>query len=164
LVTTDFVVDETLTLLRLRLGLRAANAWWGPGGSRGFRLQAEVRAGSDLPAEAGSHEIGFVHTHRKLSDHRSRAAGSAERNTGREPRYYRPAKTISLKLPDEIDARLEAPARARGRTKSDLTREALTRFLESDGGSGASCLDLVRDLVGSTSASTAGTDATSFPS
>jgi predicted nucleic acid-binding protein len=28
LVTTDFVVDETLTLLRLRLGLAAADAWW----------------------------------------------------------------------------------------------------------------------------------------
>jgi len=28
LVTTDFVVDETLTLLRFRLGLAAANAWW----------------------------------------------------------------------------------------------------------------------------------------
>jgi hypothetical protein len=28
LVTTDFVVDETLTLLRLRLGLPAAEAWW----------------------------------------------------------------------------------------------------------------------------------------
>ena len=28
LVTTDFVVDETLTLLRLRLGLTAAEAWW----------------------------------------------------------------------------------------------------------------------------------------
>lgn len=28
LVTTDFVVDEMLTLLRLRLGLRAAEAWW----------------------------------------------------------------------------------------------------------------------------------------
>lgn len=28
LITTDFVVDETLTLIRFRLGLTAANAWW----------------------------------------------------------------------------------------------------------------------------------------
>ena len=28
LVTTDFVVDETLTLIRVRLGLEAAEAWW----------------------------------------------------------------------------------------------------------------------------------------
>ncbi len=28
LITTDFVVDETLTLMRFRLGVRAANAWW----------------------------------------------------------------------------------------------------------------------------------------
>lgn len=28
LLTTDFVVDETLTLLRFRLGLPAAHAWW----------------------------------------------------------------------------------------------------------------------------------------
>jgi uncharacterized protein len=28
LVTTDFVVDETLTLIRCRLGLAAANRWW----------------------------------------------------------------------------------------------------------------------------------------
>jgi len=28
LVTTDFVVDETLTLLRFRLGLSAAEKWW----------------------------------------------------------------------------------------------------------------------------------------
>ena len=28
LVTTDFVVDETLTLIRFRMGLPAADAWW----------------------------------------------------------------------------------------------------------------------------------------
>src|SRR5450756_947882 len=28
LVTTDCVVDETLTLIRFRLGLAAARAWW----------------------------------------------------------------------------------------------------------------------------------------
>lgn len=28
LVTSDFVVDETLTLIRFRLGLSAADTWW----------------------------------------------------------------------------------------------------------------------------------------
>lgn len=28
LITTDYVVDETLTLLRLRLGIAAAETWW----------------------------------------------------------------------------------------------------------------------------------------
>jgi plasmid stability protein len=58
-------------------------------------------------------------------------------------------RTISLKLPDDLDARLEARARRLGRTKSDLTRDALSRALEGESPSAVSCLDLVRDLVGS---------------
>jgi hypothetical protein len=36
LVTTDYIVDETLTVLRIRLGLDAAESWWQQvdGGSR----------------------------------------------------------------------------------------------------------------------------------
>jgi len=29
LITTDYVVDETLTLIRMRLGIHAAEKWWG---------------------------------------------------------------------------------------------------------------------------------------
>ena len=40
LITTDFVVDEALTLIRLRLGLRSAASWWGQiDGSRRLRWE-----------------------------------------------------------------------------------------------------------------------------
>ena len=62
--------------------------------------------------------------------------------------YYQQVKTISLKLPDAIDARLEARAKDLGKTKSEIAREALGRFLEESSPTAMSCLDLVRDLVG----------------
>lgn len=62
--------------------------------------------------------------------------------------YYRRMRTISLKLPEEIDNRLEARARELGKTKSALTREALSTFLQGQPATAVSCLDLVQDLVG----------------
>ena len=45
LVTTDFVIDETLTLIRFRLGLAAAHAWWrqieGSGRLRWERIESD---------------------------------------------------------------------------------------------------------------------------
>ncbi|HEY2381069.1 MAG TPA: ribbon-helix-helix domain-containing protein [Terriglobia bacterium] len=58
-------------------------------------------------------------------------------------------KTISLKLDDEIDAKLTAAAKRTRKSKSQVTREALAAFLERRGPkAGISCLDLVKDLVG----------------
>jgi len=45
LITTDFIVDETLTLIRVRLGLTAANACWqqidGSGRLRWERVESD---------------------------------------------------------------------------------------------------------------------------
>jgi len=45
LLTTDYVVDETLTLLRLRLGLAAAREWWGRISASRRVVMAEVDHG-----------------------------------------------------------------------------------------------------------------------
>ena len=58
-------------------------------------------------------------------------------------------KTISLKVPYAVDARLEARARELGKTKSEITREALAQFLDNRQAGNGSCRDLVTDLVGS---------------
>jgi len=58
-------------------------------------------------------------------------------------------KTISLKLDDRVDAQLTAAAKRTGKTKSQVTREALVAFLEGKSRKvGVSCLDLVKDLIG----------------
>jgi predicted DNA-binding protein len=59
-------------------------------------------------------------------------------------------KNVSLKLPDELNSRLEHVARQRGAAKSDVIREALEFYL-ADGKNGRelSIAELAADLVGS---------------
>ena len=60
-------------------------------------------------------------------------------------------KSVSLKLPDYLNAKLERLARERGAAKSDVIRDALESYL-ADGKNGSkriSIADLAADLVGS---------------
>ena len=58
-------------------------------------------------------------------------------------------RTLSVKLPDGLDAKLTAAARRRKTNKSALVRKALEGVLREPGTSAdGSALDLVRDLVG----------------
>jgi predicted DNA-binding protein len=58
-------------------------------------------------------------------------------------------RTISLKLPDELVAKLSRKAKARRVTKSWLVRESLEKALHELPQAGAvSCYDLARDLAG----------------
>jgi len=58
-------------------------------------------------------------------------------------------RTISLRLPDEMLARLGTEAKARGVTKSSLVRESLEKALRKESSAGAvSCYDLAHDLAG----------------
>lgn len=58
-------------------------------------------------------------------------------------------RTLSLKLPDAIDAKLTAVAKQRRMAKSALAREVLETYLAAgDGPQTLSCLDLAPDLAG----------------
>ena len=58
-------------------------------------------------------------------------------------------KTLSVKVPDGLAAKLAAAARRRKTTKSTLVRKALEDALQENGTSKrGSALDLARDLVG----------------
>lgn len=58
-------------------------------------------------------------------------------------------KTISLKLPEAVAARLAAMAEHRGTSKSEVVRAALEAYLSnSQAGGHVSALDLAGDLVG----------------
>jgi predicted transcriptional regulator len=62
-------------------------------------------------------------------------------------------QTISLKLPDDLLARLNSEARARGVAKSWIVRESLEKALRKRSpGREASCYDLARDLAGTAKA------------
>lgn len=58
-------------------------------------------------------------------------------------------KTISLKLPDELERKLAARAERKGTTKSALVREAIEALLsQGGGGRKGSFLELAGDLIG----------------
>lgn len=58
-------------------------------------------------------------------------------------------RTLSLKLPESLFAKLTAAARDRGESRSALVREAIRAMIAGDGtGSNGSCLDLANDLAG----------------
>jgi hypothetical protein len=57
-------------------------------------------------------------------------------------------RTISLKLPDHLLARLDCEAKARKVTRSWLVRENLEKALRKQSPAGiVSCYDMARDLV-----------------
>jgi hypothetical protein len=59
-------------------------------------------------------------------------------------------KNISLKVPDDLHAKLARASKDRGAAKSAIIREALeTYFANGKKGPRISCLDLAGDLVGS---------------
>ena len=63
--------------------------------------------------------------------------------------YYSVAMTtISLKLPDSLEAQLTAEARRRRTSKSAIVRDSLEQMLARKKGF-VSCADLMRDLIGS---------------
>ena len=57
-------------------------------------------------------------------------------------------KNISLRLPDELDAKLEAIAKKKGYSKSSLIREVLTNTYNDSDVEALSCYDLSRDIIG----------------
>jgi hypothetical protein len=58
-------------------------------------------------------------------------------------------KTISLKLPDDLDRELSTRAEREGTTKSALVREAIEGYLaQSPGHRKGSFLELAGDLIG----------------
>ena len=59
-------------------------------------------------------------------------------------------KTISVKIPEDLDLKLTAVAAKRRESKSAIIRSALDDLVNSNDAIGPnSCLDLAKDLIGS---------------
>lgn len=59
-------------------------------------------------------------------------------------------KTLTLKLPETLDTRLNTYARKKGLRKSEIVRLALTEYIaREDAGISGSFCDLSQDIVGS---------------
>ncbi len=57
-------------------------------------------------------------------------------------------KTVSVKLPSVLDARLKSVAKRRGETKSAVVREALEAYLARNGSPEPSFAELAREFMG----------------
>jgi len=59
-------------------------------------------------------------------------------------------KTLTVKVPEDLDLKLAAAAAKRGESKSDLIRTALESIVNANEAIiPNSCLDLAKDIVGS---------------
>ena len=59
-------------------------------------------------------------------------------------------KTLTVKVPEDLDLKLAAAAAKRGESKSDLIRTALESIVTaSEAITPNSCLDLAKDIIGS---------------
>ena len=59
-------------------------------------------------------------------------------------------KTLTVKVPEDLDLKLAAAAAKRGESKSDLIRTALESIVNaSEAITPNSCLDLAKDIIGS---------------
>lgn len=60
-------------------------------------------------------------------------------------------KTLTVKLPEALDAKLATAAETRGESKSSVVREAIASYVGAEQSTSLdlSCYDLSRDLAGS---------------
>ena len=60
-------------------------------------------------------------------------------------------KTLTIKVPEELDAELRRAAEQRGESRSCLVREAIVSYIRGDGvrRQDVSCYDLANDLAAS---------------